>query len=160
MNRVMPTTKDYMTPLPHPIAPDASVTSARALMRRRSIRHLPVMENDKLVGLVSERDLLLAKELAGARKRVAVEDVMAREPYVARADASLAQVARTMSRRKLGSAVIMDGKHVIGVLTTVDALRALADVLQGRSARIEQELIAARPPRGRTRRLTNPRRHT
>jgi acetoin utilization protein AcuB len=152
MNRVMPSTKDYMTPVPHSIAPDDSVKAARELMRRRGVRHLPVMKNGKLVGLVSERDLLMAAELAEPRKRVEVREVMAADPYAVRAEAP--------SRRRLGSAVVLDGKRVVGVLTTVDALRALADVLQGRFARTEQELLAVRPPRGRTRRLANPRRQS
>lgn len=84
---------------------------------------------------------------------------MTAPPCAARADAPLAQVARTMSQKKLGSAVVFDGTHIVGILTTVDALRALADVLQGRFARIEEELVAARAPRGRTRPLAHAKRH-
>jgi acetoin utilization protein AcuB len=121
-----------MTPVPHSIAPEDSVVAARALMRRHSVRHLIVMKNGKLAGLVSDRDLLAASELAGSRKRIPVAEVMAAVPYTARFDAPLGQVARKMSQLKIGSAVVVEGTNVVGVLTTVDALRALADALQGR----------------------------
>jgi acetoin utilization protein AcuB len=142
-----------MTPLPHAITPNETVVAAHTLMQRYSVRHLPVMQDGQLVGLVSDRDLLLGAQLAAPRKRIPIEEVMTAAPYSARADAPLAQVARTMSQRKLGSAVVVDGPRVVGILTTVDALRALADVLQGRSSRAERGSIETRPRRGRTRPL-------
>jgi acetoin utilization protein AcuB len=156
MNRTTPSVKDYMTPVPHSITPEDSIVAARALMRRYSVRHLIVMKNGKLVGLVSDRDLLSASEFAGSRKRIPVEEVMTARPYTARFDAPLGQVARKMSQLKIGSAVIVEGSNVVGVLTTIDALRALADVLQGRIGNVARELMALRPKRGRTRPLVHP----
>jgi acetoin utilization protein AcuB len=156
MNRMTPSVKDYMTPVPHSITPEDSVVAARALMRRHSVRHLIVMKNGKLAGLVSERDLLSASEFAGSRKRIRVAEVMAARPYTARFDEPLGQVARKMSQLKIGSAVIVEGTNVVGVLTTVDALRALADALQGRIGSVAQEAMAVRPGRGRTRPLAHP----
>jgi acetoin utilization protein AcuB len=99
-------------------------------MRRQRIRHLPVLHGGKLVGLVSLRDLHLVETLPDVDpKLVSVEDAMSQDVYSVRPDASLRDVVREMARRKLGSAVVMSGRKVVGMFTTVDALRVLARTL-------------------------------
>lgn len=151
MNHLHPAVDDYISESPHSIAVHEGLATARDLMRRYGIRHLAVTSDDKLVGIVSERDLGLARDVAGDWKELIVQDVMTPKPYVVRTGTPLSQVARAMARAKYGAAVVVDGGGPVGILTTVDALNALADVLEGRHERVSLEAVTRRPRRGKTR---------
>jgi acetoin utilization protein AcuB len=125
-----PTVRQYMTPLPTTIGPTRSLAVARRTMLDHGIRHLPVLDGGKVVGLLSERDLLLVEGLPEANPTVVrVEEAMVSDPFVASPDASVAEVVEVMIARKIGSAVVIEGPLVAGVFTTIDALRALSDLL-------------------------------
>lgn len=126
-----PTLRRYMTPGPHTIARNRSLSAARLVMLDEGVRHLPVLESGRVVGVLSERDLLLVESLPGVNPTdVRVEEAMVEDVFTAGPDAPLVAVVRTMIARKLGSAVIIDDDgRVVGVFTTVDALRALRDLL-------------------------------
>jgi acetoin utilization protein AcuB len=122
--------RDYMTRAPLTIGADRTLTDAHALMRGHRVRHLPVLAAGALVGIVSQRDLMLIETLPGVDpSEVPVEDAMTREVFVVGSQAPLAAVAAAMAERKLGSAVVMDGERVVGVFTVTDACRALAVLL-------------------------------
>lgn len=123
------TIRSFMTPTPVVIPSDCTLQEAHRLMRARRIRHLPVVEGGALVGLVSQRDLYLLETLKGvdpAAERVS--EAMSPEPFAVAPAAPLDEVAGRMAERRLGSAVVVEGGAIIGVFTTVDALRALAEV--------------------------------
>jgi acetoin utilization protein AcuB len=108
-------------------------------MRELAIRHLPIVQEERLVGLVSERDLKAAWGLPEAKK-LAVGDVMKRDVFVAHSDMALSEVASEMADGKLGSAIIVDaGGNVTGIFTTTDALRILASLAEDGS--IEEYLL-------------------
>lgn len=124
--KIIPRIGQFMTPLPHTIEFDQPLARAHELMRQHHIRHLPVMQNGKLLGLVSIRDLHLIETLRDVDPdEVPVEDAMAEEPYTVSPDEPLDAVAAIMADHKLGSAVVVEGGRVQGIFTTVDALRAL-----------------------------------
>jgi acetoin utilization protein AcuB len=127
-----PVIADFMTPAPYVIAPDAPLPRAQALMREHGFRHLPVMRGDQLVGIVSDRDIAFVQCVTrrGADEFF-VEDAMRPDPYVVARDVPLGKVAREMLDRKIGSAVVVEGKQVAGVFTVADALEALVVVLEG-----------------------------
>lgn len=119
---------DYMTPSPHSIGYDQSLTHAHDIMREHHIRHLPVLHGGRLVGLLSDRDLAFIENLKDVNaKQVRVDEAMTAIPYSVKKTARLGDVAREMAEHRYGSAVVMENDHVVGVFTTVDALRALAD---------------------------------
>lgn len=157
MARSIPPVADYMTAIPQIIAPHETIATARRIMQESRIRHLPVLEEGKLVGIVSERDLELATERPGVEldlDSLPIERVMTREPYTVRPETPLNEVARVMASRKLGSAIVVDGNTVAGVLTTTDTLNALVDLLEGKLARAEFERSALGPVRPKTRQPT------
>jgi acetoin utilization protein AcuB len=120
-----------MTGSPHTIGRVQSLTVARRLMREHGIRHLPVLDGGRIVGLLSERDLLLIEALPGVNPTdVRVEEAMVEDVHVVEPDTPLADAIAPMIERKLGSAVVAEGGHVRGILTTLDVLRALADRLE------------------------------
>lgn len=119
---------DYMTPSPHSIGYDQPLTHAHQVMRDHHIRHLPVLNRGHLVGMLSDRDLAFIENLKDVdATKVRVDDAMTPSPYAVSKSARLGDVAREMAEHRYGSAVVMENDHVIGVFTTVDALRALAD---------------------------------
>ncbi len=132
-NSIPPTIERYMSPSPHTIGSDQPLSVAHQVMHRHDIRHLPVLRGGRIVGVVSLRDLHLMETLPGVHAdELSVEEAMSQDVYSVPRDAPLAQVARTMATRKLGSAVVLEHNKVVGVFTTVDALHALADALVAR----------------------------
>jgi acetoin utilization protein AcuB len=121
----------YMTPSPHVVQSAASLASAQHLMREVGARHLPVLEDGKLVGILSERDMLFLRTLTDADpSRIPVSSAMQTDVYAVARDTPLDEVAVTMARHKYSSAVVWSGLAVVGIFTTVDAMRALADMVR------------------------------
>jgi acetoin utilization protein AcuB len=124
------TIADRMTKTPHLIGAEQSLDAAHELMRKHRVRHLPVLHGGKLIGVVSERDLHLLQTFRDVDPaRVKVEEAMSQDVYAVTPKTPLKDVVREMAQRKLGSAVVVEGTHVIGIFTTVDALDTLAGVL-------------------------------
>lgn len=125
---------DYMTTSPHSIGYDQPLVHAHHLMRDHHIRHLPVLNGGRLVGILSDRDLAFVENLRDVdANKVRVDEAMTPTPYSVKRTASLGHVVREMAEHRYGSAVVMENDHVIGVFTTTDALRALADACDGKS---------------------------
>jgi len=129
--RQFPTIRKYMTPGPHTIGRTRSLAAAQDMMREHRIRHLPVLESGQIVGLVSQRDLLLVETLPGvSAEDVRVEEAMVTDVVTASPEAPIGEVIETMLARKIGSVVVTDHDRVTGVFTTIDALRALHELLE------------------------------
>ena len=139
---------DFMTRAVHTIGTRSPLSEAHRLMNEHAIRHLPVLEGETLVGVVSMRDLHLIETLKGVDpEEVNVEEAMSRDAYTVPPGTPLVEVARTMAMHKYGSAVITREGHVEGIFTTIDALKAL-------DALLSSPMAEARPA---PRRKTSPR---
>src|SRR4051812_22955657 len=136
MTRAMPTVQKFMTTAPHSIGPDQTLAHAHDVMHAAKIRHLPVLVGGKLEGILTERDLRLVESLKDVDpKVVTVEDAMSTNVYAVGPDAPLDEVALEMAEHKYGSVVVLQNNKVVGIFTTVDACRALHDLLHGRLAK-------------------------
>lgn len=119
-----------MTPLPHTIGVEQCLASASRRMGQLGVRHLPVLQGGLLCGVVSERDILFLLSHTGIDpERTSVEEAMSAEPFVVGPEMPIGAVARSMSKRRIGSVVVVEGQEVVGILTTTDALAILADVV-------------------------------
>ncbi len=128
---MIPSISRYMTSQPWTIDRDASLADARRLMREHGIRHLPVVDGGELVGVVSERDLHLLEVVSDLeRASISLSEAMSARPFVVTSDALLDEVVEIMADQRYGSAIVMGHDGVEGIFTTIDACRALADVLQ------------------------------
>ena len=126
----------HMTPSPATIEASRSLAEAHRMMRRHGIRHLPVVAGGNLVGILSLRDLHLLETLRDVDpEKVAVDEAMTRSPYTVERDAAVETVARTLADNKWGSAVVVDGGHVVGMFTTTDALKLLGRLLRNERLR-------------------------
>jgi acetoin utilization protein AcuB len=112
------------------VGPDTSLDEVEQLMRRERVRHVPVVEGEHLVGLVSEReilDALLASPTCDPAS-VPVERVMRRDPWTAIEATTLREAARRMLRYRIGCLPIVApgdrGPILIGMLSEADLLRA------------------------------------
>lgn len=123
--------REYMTASPVTIGSKQSMASASELMKKHAIRHLPVLRGGQLVGVVSDRDVKIVESFPDVDpKTVSVDEAVGQEAYGVAPTDDLALIARHMHDHKYGSAVVMEGKTVVGIFTTVDALQALADLLE------------------------------
>lgn len=117
-----------MTPAPLTIGRGQTLAKAHEMMNARGIHHLPVLEHGDLVGVVSERDLYLLETIAGIDREVdRVEDAMSFDTYAVAPSVPLEAVARTMACERYECAVVMERGRVIGIFTSTDALRLLAE---------------------------------
>ena len=121
----------YMTRSPHTIGRDKTLHEAHLLMRRHGIRHLPVLDGGRLVGILSLGDLHLIETLSDVHPlEVKVGEAMTADPYEVPPEAPLDAVAEAMATRRIGSAVVVDRGRVVGVFTAIDALHVLAGLLR------------------------------
>ncbi len=118
---------EFMTHAPHTIGHDQPAQTARDYMRSHSVRHIPVLKGGTVVGIVSDRDLQFLVTLGDAvPESIPVEEAMSQEVYQTAPDTPIKEVVVSMAEHKIGSAVVVEGRKVVGIFTTTDALRALA----------------------------------
>ena len=118
-----------MTKQPWTIESHELLSRADAVMREHRVRHLPVVDNGELVGIVSDRDLWMFQS-ESAQRASRVRNAMNEFVFAVTTNAPIDAVVRTMSERKLGSAVILTDRGAVeGIFTVVDACRALAEIL-------------------------------
>ena len=110
------------------IGPDTSILKAIEVMRKNSIRHLPVVEGNEFIGFVTEGDLRQASLLSMVDK-VSIEDVMIKKPVTISPEASLEEAAKLISFHKIGGLPVVKGKKLVGIITIVDILRAFIQLM-------------------------------
>lgn len=124
--------RDVMTKSPHTIGIKLRLTDAKRVMDQHGIRHLPVLEGGALVGIISDRDVQMISALSQLDMgHVSVEEAMSQVPFTVSPGTSLLTAVRHMAKKKLGSAVVVENDKVVGVFTTTDGMRVLADLLEG-----------------------------
>jgi acetoin utilization protein AcuB len=123
--------KDSMTREVVALSPQAAAGEALALCRERRIRHLPVLEDGRLVGIVSDRDLRSATPALGdparaeALGKILVHEVMAREVATIHPDDPIEEAANAMRERKIGCLPVVEDDNLVGVITSSDVMEAL-----------------------------------
>lgn len=123
-----------MTPLPLSIGIEARVLEARELMAEHDIRHLPVTDDGRLVGVVTQRDIgrVLDPELdMPFDEELRVRSVCSLDAYLVEPDTPLDDVVDAMARRRIGSALVARDGRLLGIFTVTDACRLLAETLRG-----------------------------
>ena len=129
--------RNWMTRIVAALSPEASVAEALALCRERRVRHIPILEEERLVGMVSDRDLRDASPAVGdpersrALREIRVGEVMTREVITVDPQDSIENAAQQMYELKIGSLPVVDEgpeateEELLGIITSSDALRAL-----------------------------------
>lgn len=126
----MITVGDFMTRELVTVKEEDDLALAESILRLGGIRHLPVVREGKLVGLVTQRDLLRSAAVR-SHKSTRASDIMVREVTAVRPDTSLVQAAKIMLANKFGCLPVTDeGGRLAGIITESDFVRFAADVVQ------------------------------
>lgn len=146
----------WMTHNPRTITPDTSVRAAFILMRSEGYRHLLVCDGDKLVGIVTDRDLRrpdISDDAEGWLDYYRLDDdyevryVMTGNVQTLRTRDGLDRAVHLFTDRKFGAVPVVDKNgDLIGILTTHDLLRALEEALHGLEAEETQTATADETP--------------
>jgi len=133
MSKPIPPISKYMTTTPHTADGSVTLAAASKLMQAHGIRHLPITRGDKLLGVITERDIKFAQSFSIVDpEQVTVLGAMAEDVYSVSPETPLDEVTATMAEKKYGSAIVVQNNRVVGVFTTVDACRALSELLTTR----------------------------
>jgi acetoin utilization protein AcuB len=124
------------------VAPDMPVQDALIQMRKDKVSRYPVMKKGKLVGIVSEDDLLNASpsdatslsvwEINYLLSKITVERVMTKEVVTVTEDTPIEEAARLMADHRIGGIPVVRGKDVVGIITQTDIFRIFLNMLGGR----------------------------
>ena len=128
--------RDIMTSPAIVAPPDMKVPAATALMRHYTIRHLPVVENERLVGIVSRGDLREASSAAATNansyetnfmlSQLQLHNIMTRKVFTVTPDAFIVHAAELMIENHIAGLPVLDqDDHVVGVVTDSDLLKLL-----------------------------------
>ncbi|HWP57863.1 MAG TPA: CBS domain-containing protein [Candidatus Acidoferrales bacterium] len=122
----MMTVRDRMTRDPVTVTPDDLLATAQAKMEAGGFRQLPVVKDENLVGILTDRDV----RQHGRQMRITkVSEVMTAEVLTVSPKTPLEEAARILLEHKIGGLPVMAGDKLIGIITISDLLRALVDML-------------------------------
>lgn len=132
--------RDLMTADPVTISPADSLGDAVSLMAQHRVRGLPVVEEDRLVGILTDRDVKMAlgpdargldidaidpRQLEGS-----VEWFMTLSAHTVPAGATAAEAAHTLLDLRVGALPVVDGEQLVGILSVTDLLRAAVPLFE------------------------------
>lgn len=136
--------REFMHADPVTITPDTPLLEAEWRMQEGGFRHLPIVDDGALIGIVSDRDLreaapsdataLSRQELTYLLSRLRVKDVMTTPVITARPGEPAETAALRMRENKVGALPVTDGDRLVGIVTTDDMLGALVTMLKAQRA--------------------------
>lgn len=128
MSKAIPPIQKFMTFNPHMVDGAESIKDALTLMNNQNIRHLPVTRENQLYGIISDRDIRLALCLVQADKNLLCEAICHTDVYSVDPDTPVDVVCEEMAEHHYGCVIIKQNSHIVGIFTTVDACRAVAEI--------------------------------
>lgn len=144
--------KERMTRNPYTISPDMPVEEALRRMREVHVRRFPVLDKaGKLVGIVSEKDLLYASpspatslsiyEMHYLLSRLTVGEVMTKEVITVDENTLVEEAARIMADKKIGAVPVMRGETMVGIITETDLFKLFLELLGARDKGVRLTLL-------------------
>ena len=128
------------------VSPDEPINEVLAMFRKEHIRRAPVMKDGKLIGIVSERDLLNAApssattlnvwELNYLISKVKIKDVMSKKVITVDQDTPIEEAARIMADKKIGGLPVLSGEKVVGIITETDLFKVFLELMGARQKAI------------------------
>jgi len=151
----------------HPVIsinPDLPVVDALNLMKRERIRRTPVVKNGKMIGIVSDKDLLNASpssatslsvwEMNYLLSRIKVKDLMTKKVLTVSEDTPIEEAARIMADNKIGGLPVMRADHIVGIITETDLFKILLELMGAREPGVRMSVLILDRP-GQLAKLTN-----
>jgi acetoin utilization protein AcuB len=146
-----------MTSNPYTVSPDATIAETMELMREKKIRRLPVLENGKLVGIITERKLLEVSpspatslsvfEINYLLAKTRVASLMTKDVITVMPGTLLEEAARIMRDKDIGALPVLDNGALVGIITETDIFDAFLEILgfRSRGTRLSVEIDQDRP---------------
>jgi acetoin utilization protein AcuB len=141
----------WMKANPITVGPQDSFRHAMNLIRQRGIRHLPVVEGGRLVGIVTDRDVRQASpsaatsleihELHYLLEKITIGDIMTSEVVTAIPEMPIEAAARLMLTHRIGSLPVLRGMALVGIITETDILSAFVEVMGIQAEQTRLELV-------------------
>jgi len=126
--------RDYMSPDPPTVAPNDSLQRVVELLRRRDIRSVAVLEEGKLIGIVTDRDVRQVApgypllhdedEIRRYTENLKVTAALTADPMTIAPNTPLVEAAKILETYRIGSLPVVEGGKFVGLLTVDDLLRA------------------------------------
>jgi acetoin utilization protein AcuB len=144
--------RDFMKGEVSTLSPDTSTFEALRLCHDRRIRHIPIVEDGRLVGIISDRDILAASPPLGDPQRVnalkgkRVGEVMTREVITTYPQDTLVHAAQVMYERKIDSLPVVAEEQLVGIITSSDVMRALVTLSGALEPGVCRVAVRARKP--------------
>lgn len=133
------------------ISPDLPITEALNLMHHENIRRIPVLQGGKLVGIISDQDMLNASptpteslsiaEVNQLISRITVEEVMEPEVRTIETSTPIEEAARIMSDNNIGALPVLENNRVVGIITETDLFKIFLDLMGARDEGIRVSAI-------------------
>lgn len=136
---------EWMVPDPVTVSRGTEVREAIRLMRQHSIRHLPVVEGEDLIGLVTAGDLreLILPSMV---ETIYLDEVMITKPITVSPDTHVDTAARTIFENKIGGLPVVEGRRLVGIITVTDILKAFIDIMGVLTASSRVDVVLAERP--------------
>lgn len=126
------------------VTPSHSVRTAWKLLREHQIRHLPVVEEEKLVGIITDRDVRLVfpsaltsgpseRDPHDALEKLSVREIMTKQVVTVDPETSVTDAARLLLERRIGCLPVVQGNRLVGIITKTDILTAFVEIWEGES---------------------------
>jgi len=116
-----------MTKHPETIHPDDNLAKAKEMMEVAGFRRLPVVKDDEVVGMLTERDL---RSHAGYLDSTKVNAAMSAPVISVGPKSTVQAAARLMLRHKIGGMPVLESGKLVGMVTTIDMLKAFLEVVE------------------------------
>jgi CBS domain-containing protein len=131
--RKIPAVGSVMTPFPYFVDADEPIAEVERLMAAHDIHHVPVQENGRVVGIVSETDVCKLAERfppGSDKARIRAREVMVHGPYIVAFDTPLQDVALEMANRHIGATIVVHHEKLAGIISATDICRILAEIFE------------------------------
>jgi acetoin utilization protein AcuB len=138
------------------VSPNMPVNEALNLMKGEHIRRLPVIQNGKLVGIVSDKDLLNASpsiattlsvwEMNYLLSKITVKDVMAKNVIFVEETTPIEAAARIMADNKIGGMPVLRDDKVVGIITETDLFKIFLELMGARKVGVRVTLLVQEQP--------------
>lgn len=138
------------------ISKDMPIHDALVLFKTNSIRRAPVLQDGKLIGIVSDKDLFNASpsqatslsiwEMNYLLSKITVRDVMTRKVFTVQVDTPIEEAARLMADNKIGGLPVLNSDIVVGMITETDLFKTFLELLGARTVGVRVAIVIKDQP--------------
>lgn len=130
--------REWMSKGPVTIGSGSPIKAVIDLMRDHGVRHIPVVDGNNLVGMITDRDLKEIspsypifrdeEEIKYYLEEIKVSDAMTADPISVSPTGTVKEAAKILLQRKIGGLPVLEGNRLVGIITRSDILRSFVEM--------------------------------